>query len=127
MVFSARETSPSEWRAGLAEAASIGDSYADAASVEASGLKTVFERRVRLTVLRATGLAQVQVAPELSFFRTTFVTPIERPPQLLLGGLISYSGHGHYNVGICRSVRLVPRAVPHAKYCTDHNGMGPRR
>lgn len=59
LVFSAREASPSEWRAGLAEAASIGDSYTDAASVEASGLRTVFERRVRLTVLRASGLAQV--------------------------------------------------------------------
>lgn len=60
LLFSARETSPSAWRAGLAEAASIGHSYADAESVEASGLKTFFERRVRLTVLRATGLAQVR-------------------------------------------------------------------
>eukprot|EP00752_Nemacystus_decipiens_P007665 g6853.t1 len=58
LVLSARQTSPSEWRAGLAEATFIGDSYSDAASVEASGLKTVFDRRVRLTVLRATGLAQ---------------------------------------------------------------------
>lgn len=57
--MTARETSPAEWRAGAAEAASFGDSYADAASVEASGIKTVFERRVRLTVLRATDLAQV--------------------------------------------------------------------
>lgn len=65
LIFSTRETSPGEWRAGLAEAASIGDSYADAASVEASGLKTVFNRRVRLTVLRATGLAQVRGVPEL--------------------------------------------------------------
>lgn len=59
MVLAVRETSPSDWRAGLAGAALIGNSYADAASVEASGLQTVFERRVRLTVLRATGLAQV--------------------------------------------------------------------
>lgn len=64
LVITARETSPSEWRAGVAEAASIVHSYADAASVEASGIKTVFERRVRLTVLRATGLAQVLAASD---------------------------------------------------------------
>ncbi|CAM9193761.1 unnamed protein product [Scytosiphon promiscuus] len=58
LVFTVRETSPKEWRAGVADAAAIENCYADAASVEASGLKTVFERRVRLTVLRATGLAQ---------------------------------------------------------------------
>lgn len=60
-MFTVRETLPSEWRAGVADAAAMDDCYADAASVEASGLKTVFERRVRLTVLRATGLAQVLV------------------------------------------------------------------
>lgn len=75
LVLSARETSPSEWRAGLAEAASIGDSYADAASVEASGLKTVFDRRVRLTVLRAAGLAQVQTIPELTPLSIKFTSP----------------------------------------------------
>ncbi|CAM9127974.1 unnamed protein product, partial [Hapterophycus canaliculatus] len=58
LVFSVRETSPLEWRAGVADAAAMDDCYADAASVEASGLKSVFERRVRLTVLRAAGLAQ---------------------------------------------------------------------
>lgn len=58
-MFTVQERSPFEWRAGLAEAAAIAESYADAANVEASGLDTVFDRRVRLTVLRATGLAQV--------------------------------------------------------------------
>lgn len=61
-MLTVRETSPSEWRTGLADAALISHSYADGASVEASGLKTVFERRVRLTVLRATGLAQVKTS-----------------------------------------------------------------
>lgn len=51
LAFTVRETSASEWRDGTARKALSG--------VEASNLTSVFDRRVRLTVLRATGLAQV--------------------------------------------------------------------
>lgn len=59
LVFSVRATSPSEWRTEIAHLASLAPSLAGAESVGASFPNSVFDRRVRLTVLRAVGLAQV--------------------------------------------------------------------
>ena len=58
-MFTVRKTSPTEWRAAVTRAASL----VDASKVEALCLPSVFSRRVRLTVLRATGLVQVTSHP----------------------------------------------------------------
>lgn len=121
MILSTRETSPSKWRAGLAEASSVGDSYADAASVEASGLKTVFERRVRLTVLRATGLAQVRNSLSMPpLFRQPRETKTHPPPVELVARCLGISSRVQARLlASCFLLRWAADAiVPNAKGCT---------
>ena len=77
LVFTVRETSPSEaMKAEAVRAASLISSTDATGPGGGSRLEeAVFDRRVRLTVLRAAGLAQVRVDRHSNFFTNISRTP----------------------------------------------------
>lgn len=77
LVFTVRETSPSEtMKAEAVRAASLISSTDATGPGGGSRLEeAVFDRRVRLTVLRAAGLAQVRVDRHSNFFPNISRTP----------------------------------------------------